>query len=44
MTNEEMQRTMQFIVEQQTQFVADMQQLKEAQVLNEQRFGHLSNA
>ena len=44
MTNEEMQPTMQFIVEQQAQFVADMQQLKEAQVLNEQRFGHLSNA
>ena len=44
MTNEEMQRTMQFIVEQQVQFVADMQQLRETQVFNEQRFGHLSNA
>jgi len=38
MTNEEMQRTMQFILEQHAQFVADMQQLKEAQALNEQRF------
>ena len=44
MTNEEMQRTMQFIVEQQAQFVADMQQLRETQVFNEQRFEHLSNA
>jgi two-component sensor histidine kinase len=34
---------MQFILEQQAQFLADMQQLKEAQALNEQRFGHLSN-
>jgi hypothetical protein len=44
MTNEEMQRTMQFIVEQQAQFAADMQKIKEAQVFNEQRFEHLSNA
>jgi hypothetical protein len=32
MTYEEMQRTMQFIVEQQAQFTVDMQQLKESQV------------
>jgi C4-type Zn-finger protein len=37
MTNEEMQRTMEFIVQQQAQFSVDIQELREAQVRGEER-------
>jgi 3-methyladenine DNA glycosylase/8-oxoguanine DNA glycosylase len=38
MTNEEMQSTMQFIVEQQAQFAANIQMLQEGQVRADERF------
>lgn len=41
MTNEEMQSTMQFIVEQQAQFAANIQMLQEGQVRAEERFTRL---
>jgi allophanate hydrolase subunit 1 len=37
MTPEEMERAINFIVEHQAQFAADIQQLKEAQVITEQK-------
>jgi transcriptional regulator with AAA-type ATPase domain len=43
MTNEEMQRTMQFILEQQAQFAVDIQQLKESQAKTEGNVGQLTN-
>ena len=42
MTYEEMQKTMQFIVEQQAQFAVDIQQLKESQAKTEERVGQLT--
>ena len=42
MTNEEMQKTMQFIVEQQAQFTVDMQKLKESQVKTDETVGQLT--
>lgn len=44
MTNEEMQRTMQFIVEQQAQFAANLQKLEEAQLRSEDRFIRLEES
>ena len=41
MTYEEMQKTMQFIVEQQAQFTVDIQQLKESQAKTEEEIGQL---
>src|SRR5947208_1201041 len=42
MTYEEMQKTMQFIVEQQAQFTVDIQQLKESQAKTEEEIGQLT--
>jgi chromosome segregation ATPase len=42
MTYEEMQKTMQFIVEQQAQFAVDIQQLKESQARTEERVSQLT--
>ena len=44
MTNEEMQRNMEFIVSQQAHFAADIQQLKEAQVQAEARMTRIEGA
>lgn len=44
MTNEEMQKTMEFIVEQQAQFVVNMQKLEETQARSEERVGELEGA
>ena len=44
MTNEEMQSTMQFIVEQQAQFAANIQMLQEGQVRAEERFAKLEDS
>lgn len=44
MTNEEMQRTMQFIIEQQAQFTVGMQELKEAHAESEKRIAQLEGA
>lgn len=44
MTNEEMQRKMEFIVEQQAQFAVNMQKLEETQARAEQRTGELEGA
>ena len=44
MTNEEMQKTMSFIVEQQAQFVVNMQKLEETQIRAEERIGELDGA
>jgi predicted nucleic acid-binding Zn-ribbon protein len=41
MTYEEMQKTMQFIVEQQAQFAVGIQQLKESQTKTEEEIGQL---
>jgi hypothetical protein len=43
MTNEEMRRTMQFILEQQAQFAVDMRQLKESQAKTEGNVSQLTN-
>ena len=42
MTYEEMQKTMQFILEQQAQFTVDIQQLKESQVKTDETVGQLT--
>jgi hypothetical protein len=42
MTYEEMQKTMQFIVEQQAQFTVDIQQLKESQVKTDENVSQLT--
>ena len=42
MTYEEMQKTMQFIIEQQAQFTVDIQQLKESQAKTEEKVGQLT--
>ena len=44
MTNEEMQRKMEFIIEQQAQFVVNFQKLEEAQTRAEERTGELEGA
>ncbi len=44
MTQEEMERTMQFIVEQQAQFTADIQQLKERQDSQTDLVGRMAQA
>ncbi|CAN5352602.1 hypothetical protein BH18ACI2_BH18ACI2_04410 [soil metagenome] len=44
MTNEEMQKTMQFILEQQAQFTVGMQELKEAHAGSEKRITQLEGA
>lgn len=44
MTNEEMQKTMQFILEQQAQFTVGMQELKEAHAESEKRSTQLEGA
>ena len=44
MTNEEMQKTMSFIVEQQAQFVVNMQKLEETQARAEERIGEIEGA
>ncbi|HEY0077852.1 MAG TPA: hypothetical protein VGB73_04335 [Pyrinomonadaceae bacterium] len=43
MTNEEMQRKMDFIVEQQAQFSADIQELKQLHVLADARMTRMEN-
>jgi len=42
MTYEEMQKTMQFIVEQQAQFSVDIQQLKESQIKTDETVSQLT--
>jgi len=42
MTYEEMQKTMQFIVEQQAQFTVDIQQLKESQIKTDETVSQLT--
>ena len=44
MNNEEFERKMSFIVEQQAQFAVDIQQLKESQAQTEKIVTHLANA
>jgi len=44
MTNEEIQKTMEFIVEQQAQFAADIQQMRELQTQTENVVGRLAHA
>ena len=44
MSNEEFERKMAFIIEQQAQFVADIQQLQAAQTQTENVVGRLANA
>lgn len=44
MTDEEMQKKMEFIIEQQAQFAADIQKLSEAQVKAEERMGKIEGA
>jgi hypothetical protein len=44
MNNEEFERKMAFIVEQQAQFAADIQQLQETQAQTEKVVGRLANA
>jgi septal ring factor EnvC (AmiA/AmiB activator) len=44
MTNEEMQSTMQFILEQQAQFAANIQKLQEEQLKAEERFAKLEDS
>jgi hypothetical protein len=44
MDNEEFERKMSFIVEQQTQFVADIQQMRELQAQTENVVGRLAQA
>jgi len=44
MTDEEMRRTMHFILDQQAQFTADMQQMREVQGQQQQQIGKLAEA
>ena len=44
MTNEEMQSTMQFIVEQQAQFAVNIQKLQEEHVRADERFARLEDS
>jgi hypothetical protein len=44
MTNEELEKKMEFIVEQQAQFTADMQKLQEAQTRTDQIVNRLATA
>lgn len=44
MTNEEMQRKMEFIIEQQAQFAVNFQKLEEAQTRADERTGELEGA
>lgn len=44
MTNEEMQRTMEFIVEQQTQFAANIQRLQEERIRDNPRLARLDES
>lgn len=44
MTNEEMQRKMEFIIEQQAQFAVNIQKLEESQTRAEKRMGELEGA